>query len=356
MVHAHGMWFWMAMLMSIWLIWMFLGTPAEEDAHARPPEPTELPPGDRPEAVEAVMDVRVAQAVRRDERLPRDAQGDARRGAHAAGGFDPRSIGDGPAGRGVRGGDRPSAPCGGGGDALPPELPLAERVAVRAHDPDDDLGGCGAPGREPPGRTRPVRGGPALRAGAHGDPRAPRDGALLRCPPPRHPRHAAVLHPGPVRAGHLRRVHPDEVADREPACAVRRGGRRPARRAGGRNPGAPDRARAVDGGSGRRSGRGDGSHGRRVRRLVDRAGSRREAHAGRRAAGGARPEAESAGVRRLAGPVRHGAQPAAGGPARRRPHRTLPVRRPRRSDDQHASRCGRCSCWRCSSGRGCSCG
>ena len=61
MVHAHGMWFWMAMLMSIWLIWMFLGAPAEEDAHARPPEPTELPPGDRPEAVEAVMDVRVAQ-------------------------------------------------------------------------------------------------------------------------------------------------------------------------------------------------------------------------------------------------------------------------------------------------------
>lgn len=61
MVSGHVMWFWLTMLLSIWMIWLFIGRPADDDQAMKPPKPSDLLPSDWPEAVESVMDVRVAQ-------------------------------------------------------------------------------------------------------------------------------------------------------------------------------------------------------------------------------------------------------------------------------------------------------
>lgn len=61
MVGGHVMWFWLMMILSVWLIWMLMGTPHEQDTVSAPPKPKELPQEDWPEAVAAVMDVEVAR-------------------------------------------------------------------------------------------------------------------------------------------------------------------------------------------------------------------------------------------------------------------------------------------------------
>lgn len=55
LLHAHVMWFWLAMLMSIWMLWWFIGRPAEEGA--TPPQPAALPTEDWPGVVQDVMHV-----------------------------------------------------------------------------------------------------------------------------------------------------------------------------------------------------------------------------------------------------------------------------------------------------------
>lgn len=60
-IHAHVMWFWMAMLFSVWMIWWFIGRPAEEGVAAGPPQPAAVPTEDWPEGVQAVMQVEHAR-------------------------------------------------------------------------------------------------------------------------------------------------------------------------------------------------------------------------------------------------------------------------------------------------------
>ncbi len=87
-----------------------------------------------------------------------------------------------------------------------------------------------------------ARGLDAVRALGGGDPRHPRDGALLLRALPRRRHHAAVLHPGAARVRHPRRGDPDPRADPEPQRARGHRRRRAAHRAVRRDPGAPGRA------------------------------------------------------------------------------------------------------------------
>lgn len=58
---AGGLWFWLFLLFSLWLIWAMLGTPTTKSEQVMPEGPRDLPAEQQPESIKEVMNVRVAQ-------------------------------------------------------------------------------------------------------------------------------------------------------------------------------------------------------------------------------------------------------------------------------------------------------
>jgi membrane-associated protease RseP (regulator of RpoE activity) len=59
-VYLRGTWFWLALLVCIWILFTMMGTPEAATAGSEPPVPRMLHEADHPEAIRAVMNVRIA--------------------------------------------------------------------------------------------------------------------------------------------------------------------------------------------------------------------------------------------------------------------------------------------------------
>lgn len=55
-----GMWFWMVLLLSFWMIWLFLGVPASEAGEVMETEPRMLIESEQPQVIRDAMNVRIA--------------------------------------------------------------------------------------------------------------------------------------------------------------------------------------------------------------------------------------------------------------------------------------------------------